>query len=317
MTAYVVFQELRDGKIQLSDQVLVSETAWRTSGSRTFIEVGSHVAVEDLLRGMIIQSGNDASVALAEYVAGTEEGFAELMNRTGQKLGLTNSHFVNSTGLPRPEHYTTARDVAALTRALIRDFPEYYSWYSEREFTYNGISQRNRNRLLARDPSVDGGKTGHTEAAGYCLVTSAQRDQMRLIAVVMGAEREQERISANQALLNFGFRFFRTRKLYEGNIPLTEVRIWKGASKILPLGVGQDLYVTVPRGQEENLETSLHLPPTIEAPAAKGEPYGMVSVVSTGNAIAEHPLIALQDVPKGGLWRRLIDYLILLVRSFF
>jgi D-alanyl-D-alanine carboxypeptidase (penicillin-binding protein 5/6) len=317
MTAYVVFQELHTGKIQLSDNISVSEKAWRTSGSRTFIKVGTAVAAEALLKGMIIQSGNDASVALAEYVAGTEEAFADLMNRTGQRLGMSGTHFVNSTGLPHPEHYTTARDVALLLRAIIRDFPAYYAWYSEREFTYNGITQYNRNRLLGRDPSVDGGKTGYTESAGYCLATSAQRDGMRLISVVLGAKREKVRVDASQALLNYGFRFFTTQKLHEGNTALAEVRIWKGAATTLPLGLSQDLYATIPRGQEQHLSTAMNIQPYIQAPATQGASYGTVNVMLAEASIGEYPLIALAEVPAGGWWRRAVDQVILFIYSLF
>lgn len=317
MTAYVVFQELRAGQIKLTDLAPVSEKAWRTTGSRTFIEVGTSVAVEELLKGMIIQSGNDASVALAEHIAGAEEGFADLMNRTGQRLGLNGTHFVNSTGLTHPDHYTTARDVAFLLRAIIRDFPEYYAWYSEREFTYNGITQHNRNRLLGRNPSVDGGKTGYTEAAGYCLATSAQRDGMRLISVVLGAKGEKAREDASQALLIYGFRFFESHKLYDGGTALTEVRIWKGASTKLPLGLEQDLYVTTLRGQRKDFQTALHIQPQILAPAAKDTPYGVMSVSLADTVIAERPLIALTEVPLGGWWRRLIDQIILFIYGLF
>ncbi|HHO67602.1 MAG TPA: D-alanyl-D-alanine carboxypeptidase, partial [Gammaproteobacteria bacterium] len=221
MSAYVVFQEIRNGTLSLEDKVQISEKAWRTPGSRMFVEVGTQVSVADLMKGMIIQSGNDATVALAEKVAGTEASFASLMNHHAKRLGMDGSHFVNSTGLPDPQHYTTARDIARVARALIAEFPEYYQWYSERQFTYNGITQYNRNKLLWRDESVDGIKTGHTDSAGYCLVTSAKRDGMRLISVVLGTKSEEARADASQALLNYGFRFFETHKLYDANSKLT------------------------------------------------------------------------------------------------
>jgi len=317
MTAYVVFQELGAGRIQVTDQAVVSETAWRMTGSRTFLQLGAQVTIEDLLKGMIIQSGNDASVALAEHVAGSEEAFAELMNRAAQKLGMSGSHFVNSSGLPDPNHYTTAKDVALLMRAIIHDFPQYYTWYSQREFTYNGITQPNRNRLLDKDPSVDGGKTGHTDSAGYCLVTSAQREGMRLISVVLGAEREPIRVQATQALLNFGFRAFETHKLYEGNTALTEVRIWKGAQTQLPLGLNEPLYAMIPRGQRDNLQTAIQVQPYIEAPVAKGASYGTVKVVLAEKLLLEQPLVALQEIPRGGLWRRMMDWLSLSFRALW
>ncbi len=228
MTAYVVFEELEQGKIAMEDQVLVSEKAWRMGGSKMFIEVDTKVSVEDLLKGLIIQSGNDASVALAEFIAGDEDAFADLMNQYAVRLGMTGTHFINASGLPHPEHYTTARDTATLAAAMIRDFPELYKIHAVKEYEYNGIVQHNRNKLLWRDESVDGLKTGHTESAGYCLVASAERDGMRLISVVMGSESERSRARESIALLSYGFRFFETHRLYGALEPLTEIRIWKG-----------------------------------------------------------------------------------------
>ena len=229
MTAYVVFRELAAGKVALTDEVLISEKAWRTGGSKTFVELGKQIPLEVLLHGMIIQSGNDASVALAEHVAGSEETFVSLMNTHAQRLGMTHSHFTNATGLPDPELYTTARDMTLVTAATIREFPEYYAWYSEKEFVYHGIKQNNRNRLLWQDAAVDGVKTGHTEAAGYCLVASAKRDSMRLTSVVMGAKSEKARAQASLALLNYGFRFYESPKLYPGGQPIEKLRVWMGA----------------------------------------------------------------------------------------
>lgn len=307
MTSYIVLREMRAGKIQLSDKVTVSEKAWRMVGSRMFIEVGNQVTIEELLKGMIIQSGNDASVALAEHVAGSEDAFAELMNYQAQQLGMTNSHFVNATGLPDPEHYMTARDIAKLAAALIRDFPTHYAWYAEKNYTYNGISQWNRNKLLWRDPSVDGVKTGHTESAGYCLVASAKRDQMRLISVVLGTDGEEARARESQTLLNYGFRFYETHRLYAANDPLAKARIWKGAAEELPLGLAQNLYVTIPRGSYKALKATMNLNTNIMAPAQKGQTYGTVNITLNDEPKVQLPLVALQDVAEGGFVQRIMD----------
>lgn len=307
MTAYAVFQEIKAGRIHLDDLVTVSAKAWRTPGSRTFIEVNKQVPVETLLQGMIVQSGNDASVALAEYVAGSEEAFAALMNRYAKDLGLTGTHYMNSTGLPDDNHYTTARDTAMLARALIRGFPEYYRWYSQKEFTYNGITQHNRNRLLWRDPSVDGVKTGYTEAAGYCLVASAKRDDMRLISVVLGADTVAARFRQSQALLNYGFRFFETRHLYDRAKPVTTVRVWEGEAPELALGVPQDVYITVPRERSGSLAATLELSTPVIAPVQKGQPLGKLKIALGDEDLASFPLIAMQAVGEGGLWRTLVD----------
>jgi D-alanyl-D-alanine carboxypeptidase (penicillin-binding protein 5/6) len=307
MTAYVVFKELAAGSLQLSDMVTVSEKAWRTPGSRMFIQEGKQVSVEDLIQGMIVQSGNDATVALAEQVAGSEETFAAYMNRYGEELGLTGSHFTNSTGLPDKEHYTTARDIARIAKALIGDFSDYYKWYSQREFTFNEITQYNRNKLLWRDESVDGIKTGHTDSAGYCLVTSAKRGGMRLISVVLGTKSESARASSSQALLNYGFRFFETHKLYDARSKLTEARVWKGAVNEVPLGLDDTLYVTVPRGRYQALAASIEVQKTILAPVAEGQSYGSVQVRLDGDLLADPPLVALQSIPEGSFWQRIID----------
>ncbi len=307
MSAYAVFHEIRNGSLALSDKVLISEKAWRTPGSRMFVEVNTQVSVADLLKGMIIQSGNDATVALAEKVAGSESSFANLMNNYAKQLGLSSSHFTNSTGLPDPEHYTTARDIARIARALIREFPEYYEWYSEKEFTYNGIKQQNRNKLLWRDDSVDGMKTGHTDSAGYCLVTSAQRDKMRLITVVLGTKSENARADASEALLNYGFRFFETHKLYDADSKLTETRVWEGASDSVDLGLQDTLYVTVPRGQYNNLDASMQIGEQIMAPVSKGVMLGRVMIRLGDQVVAEKELVALSAVNEGSLWQRMID----------
>lgn len=272
-----------------------------------FIEVGKQVSVEDLLQGMIIQSGNDATVALAEYIAGSEDTFATLMNRHAEKIGLSGSHFVNSTGLPDPEHYMTARDIATVAARLIRDFPEYYKWYSRKEFTYNGITQYNRNKLLWRDESVDGMKTGHTEAAGYCLVTSARRDGMRLISVVLGTKSDNARAEASQALLNYGFRFFETHKLYDAGSQLASSRVWKGDSDNVALGLDRPLYATIPRGQYKALDASMTIDNRITAPLNKGQALGSVQVQLGDSVVAEQPLVALQSVGEGSFWQRLVD----------
>jgi len=312
MTSYVILSELNAGKINLKDKVLISEKAWRMPGSRTFVEVGKRVSVETLLKGMIIQSGNDATVALAEYVAGSEETFANLMNQTANALGMGASHFVNSTGLPHADHYTNARDMATLAQALIRDFPEHYAWYSIKEFSYNGIKQYNRNKLLWQDDKVDGIKTGHTEAAGYCLVSSAKQDEMRLISVVLGAKSENSRARESQKLLSYGFRFFETHKLYAPDEALTEVRVWKGETENVALGLNKEMLITIPRGQYDNLNASMKVTSKITAPVNKGKQYGMVEVMLNGEAVATQPLIALQDVAEAGLIDSLIDEALLL-----
>jgi D-alanyl-D-alanine carboxypeptidase (penicillin-binding protein 5/6) len=312
MTAYTVFNELRAGHISLSDQVRVSEKAWRMTGSRMFIEAGSSVSVEELLKGMIIQSGNDASVALAEHVAGSEDAFVTLMNVHAKRLGLEHTNFTNSTGLPDPDLYTTPIDMAKLASALIHEFPEYYPWYSERSYTFNNIRQSNRNLLLFRDDSVDGLKTGHTSAAGYCLVASAQRNEMRLISVIMGTGSERARAQESEKLLNYGFRFFETHRLYAAREPLSQMRIWKAEIEQLPLGLGEELFVTVPRGQYGDLKASMRVDQTITAPISQQQALGAVEIRLGNELLAERPLIALQDVAKGGLWQQLKDHVLLM-----
>ncbi len=307
MTVYVVFHELAQGNLSLDDRVTVSEKAWRAPGSRMFIEVGKQVSVADLLKGVIVQSGNDASIALAEHIAGDERTFAELMNQHARRLGLANTHYTNSTGLPDPEHYTTAHDLALLTRALIAEFPQYYAWFKIKEFTYNGITQRNRNLLLWRDPSVDGVKTGHTEEAGYCLVTSAQRNGMRLISVVLGTASENARASASQALLNYGFRFYVTRKLFDNDKPLREVRVYKGDTETVSVGLADPVYVTVPKGQEKQLTSEIQIEPQIVAPVERGRELGSLTVTLNDAVIGRYPLIALKKVDRGNWVRRLLD----------
>ncbi len=313
MTVYVIFNELKNDNLTLDELVTVSKKAWKTPGSRMFIEVNKQVAVEDLLKGVIIQSGNDASVALAEHVAGSEATFAGLMNQHAERLGMSDSNFMNSTGLPDPEHRTTARDLARLTRALIRDFPEYYRWDSEKEFTYNGITQQNRNKLLWRDASVDGVKTGHTEEAGYCLIASALRNDMRLISVVLGTASENARANESQSLLNYGFRFFETYQLYKAGEVLKQTRIWKGKEKTLDLGLAEDFYVTIPRRHYKDLKAVMSTDSKITAPVAKGQKLGSINVTLGSETIANVPLVALNAVSKGNLFRKLYDEALLLL----
>lgn len=307
MTVYVAGEELEEGHIKLDDEVLVSEKAWRMPGSRMFIEVGARVTVEELLNGIIIQSGNDASVALAEHISGSEEVFAQLMNQTAQTLGMEHTHFTNSTGMPESGHVTTAQDMAKLAAALIRDHPELYSMHEVKEYTYNDITQPNRNQLLWRDDSVDGIKTGHTEAAGYCLVASAERDGMRLISVVMGANSVQERTSYTKSLLDYGFRFFETKMIADGNQKLGEARIWKGAQKHVNYGLTEDVYVTVPRGDADQVEKTIELKQPLIAPLSAGDSIGTLSVRLGDETLLQQPLITLQSIEQAGLFSRLLD----------
>ncbi len=307
MASYVIFKELAAGKIKLDDRVTISEKAWRMEGSRMFVEVGKQIPVQDLLIGMIVQSGNDATVALAEHVAGTEEAFAGYMNQYAKELGMTGSHFADASGMPHPEHFMTARDIAIMARALITEFPDYYKWYSMKEYTFNGIVQHNRNRLLYSDTSVDGIKTGHTEAAGFCLVSSAQRNGMRLIAVVLGADSDSARASASQSLLNYGFSFFETHKLYDGNSKLVDARVWKGAQETVPLGLKSPLFITIPRGQYDQLKANVQLPGQIIAPVAADAKLGSVQVKLGDKLLLEPALSALQAVEEGSIWRRAVD----------
>jgi len=307
MTAYVVFDALAEGQVTLEERVTISEKAWRMAGSRMFVEVGKQVSIQDLLLGMIVQSGNDASVALAEHIAGSEDVFAEMMNQYATRLGMLSSNWKNSTGWPAENHYTTARDLATLAQAIIRDFPNYYRWYSVKEFTWNEIRQPNRNSLLWRDESVDGMKTGHTEDAGYCLVSSAMRDDMRVISVVMGTASANSRITGSQSLLNYAFRFFETRLLYSAGETIASARIWKSANGETPLGLTEDLYITVPRGAFDDLESTLDIPATLSAPVAEGQPLAELAVSLNGEEVLREPVRALGDNPRGSLWQRTRD----------
>lgn len=285
MTAYVIFGEFAQGRIRLNELSTISTNAWRMPGSRMFIEERSKVSIEDLLKGLIIQSGNDASVALAEHIAGTEQAFVSMMNAYAGQLGLADTLYQNSTGLPIPDHYTTARDIATLVQALIQDYPEYYAWYSEKEFTYNNITQYNRNSLLWSDPSVDGGKTGHHEAAGYCLVASALRNDMRLISVVLGAPNARARGEYIQALLNYGFRFYETHPLYAANEPISTKRVWKGEHEEVELGLKSALYVTIERGRYEELDAEMEVPDVLVAPLTSDQPLGQVRVTDRKSVV--------------------------------
>ena len=307
MTAYIVFQELAAGKLKLDEPVVVSEHAWRSEGSRTFIELGKPVSVELLILGMIVQSGNDATIALAERVAGTEETFVQLMNENAKRLGMVGTHFENSSGLPSPQHYTTARDMSLLAVAMIRDFPQYYKYYSVREFEHNGIKQQNRNGLLGRDPSVDGLKTGHTDSAGFCLVTSALRDGMRLISVVLGSTSMKARENASAALLNYGFTFYDTKLVVKGGAALGSTKVWKAAQSPVNVGIKDDLYITLPRGQANDIKTTVDLRPRLIAPLGIDADVGQLRVFVGNQTLTTMPVHPLNNVAAGGWWRRLID----------
>ncbi len=313
MTAYVVYRELANKHFSLNDLVTISKNAWQTGGSKMFVEAGKQVRMEDLLKGMIIQSGNDASVALAEYVGGSETAFAQMMNQHAARLGMTNSHFENSMGLPVDNHYTTARDLAKLTHALIIEFPDYYRWDSQKEFTYNKITQQNRNKLLWRDSSVDGVKTGFTDDAGYCMVASAKRGEMRLISVVMGTKSPAARANESQSLLNYGFQFYETNRLYQHHTQLKNVRVWGGADRNLALGLVNDLYVSIPRRQQRELKAVMAVNPIIMAPVTQENPYGSISVSFAGTLLATRPLVALNSIPAGNFFQRLYDKIMMIV----
>ncbi|MFC5697800.1 D-alanyl-D-alanine carboxypeptidase family protein [Pseudomonas sp. GCM10022186] len=313
MTAYIATLEIRKGQIGENDPVTISEHAWRTGGSRMFVQVNTQVTLSDLLHGIIIQSGNDASVAVAEHIAGSEDAFADMMNTTAEKLGMTNSHFMNATGLPDPEHYASAHDMAKLARAIIYEDPAHYAIYSQKEFFWNNIKQPNRNLLLWRDKTVDGLKTGHTDEAGYCLVASAVRDNMRLIAVVFGTNSEQARAAETQKLLTYGFRFFETQTFYQKGAELAKAQVWKGATREAKAGLAQDLTLTLPKGQAKKLQASMTLNPQLIAPIKQGDVIGKVEVKMEDQVVHSADLIALETVEEGGFFRRLWDS----IRLFF
>ncbi len=312
MTAYLVDKALEDEDISLSDPVTISEKAWRMQGSKMFIEVGKQVTVEKLIKGMIIQSGNDATVALAEHVAGSEKAFSEYMNHQSRQLGMTNSNFVNSTGWPNKEHYSTARDIAKISQAIIRDYPEAYRQYSIKEYTFNNIRQFNRNRLLWRDSAVDGLKTGHTEAAGYCLASSAVKEGMRLIAVVLGTKSKKARTQQSQTLLNYGFRFFESHELYKAKETLKTARVWYGDQEQVTLGVPQPVSVTISRGRYNDLDASIEINQKISAPIASGQELGQLVIKLDSKVIASSPLVAMHSINDGGIIQKTLDSIKLL-----
>lgn len=310
MTLYIIADSLRSEQIHLEDNVHISEKAWRTGGSRMFIKVGTDVPVNMLIQGIAVASGNDATIAMAEFIAGSDDSFANLMNQTAAKLGMINTHYTDSNGLPSPDHFASPSDMARLARAWIQHFPEYYPWFSQKWFTYNSIKQPNRNRLLWNDLSVDGLKTGHTDDAGYCLIVSAKRNaDMRLISVVMGSQSDKGRMNASQALINYGFRFFETHKIYSANTILTKVRTWYGKNKTTDLGIARDLYVTVPTGQYKNVKMFLIPDASLQAPVTKGKSYGNVKVTLNDKTIAQEALVALQDNPECGFFSRMIEHI--------
>lgn len=312
MTAYIAFTAVKQGRLSLTQTLPVSEKAWRAEGSRMFIAPNTQVTVDDLLHGMIIQSGNDAAITLAEGIAGSEDAFAGLMNQEAQRLGMKNSHFMNATGLPHAQHYSTPHDLSLLTRAIIRDFPEFFKLYSIKEFRYNNITQPNRNQLLWRDPSVDGMKTGHTEAAGFCLVATAKRQNMRLISVVVGTNTDNLRSSESQKLLNYGFQFYETFRPYQKGQVLANLPMWKGNSRTLKAGLADDAYVTVPRGQYSYMKASMVSQQPLLAPVSAGKPVGTLRLSLGDKVLNERPLVALESVGVANMFVRGWDSLRLL-----
>lgn len=322
MTAYIVSDEIARGKLKENEEVLITDDAWRRGGTKSggstmFLDPRTRVPVIELLKGVIIQSGNDASIALAQHLAGSEDAFADVMNQYAKLLGMENTHFVNATGWPAEDHYTTVRDLGILTRAVINDHPEHYALYSEKYFTYNGINQPNRNRLLHRDPTVDGLKTGHTEEAGYCLVASAQKQGMRLISVVMGARSEEARAVESQKLLAYGFRYYQTHTLYPKGAELTRARVWKGRADEVALGVGEKVTITIPRGAKDELQAEMLVDSKIEAPLTQGQSLGEFRVSWGEEDVFKAPLIALADVEQAGFFSRLWDSVIIFVTGLF
>ena len=313
MSGYVIADQIANGSISLDDKVLISEKAWKTGGSKMFIEAGKRVSVKDLLSGIIIQSGNDATIAMAEYVAGSEEGFVDFMNAYASEMGLTNSLFQNSTGFSDPNHFTSAKDLAKLTQALINNFPDHYATYKEKEFTFSGIRQLNRNKLLWRDDSVDGVKTGHTDSAGFCLISSAQRNDMRLIAVVAGSESENERLTASQRLLEYGFRFYATQKLVSQEIKVTTAKVWGGKTNEVALGSTKDIYLTLPRAEFKNIKANYQFNNNLQAPIEIGQMIGSIEFTSNDRVVLSAPLMAIDNVEAKGffgmLWSRLIYWI--------
>ncbi len=311
MTLYLTFEALQNGQVNLDDKVTISKKAWRMKGSLMFLEVGTTVTLEQLIEGVIVASGNDASVALAEYIAGTEPTFVQMMNQTAAQLGMKSTHYMDATGLPNAEHYTTAYDLGLLTRAIIYRFPNYYNYFKQKWLRYNNIKQPNRNRLLWRDPSVDGLKTGHTNAAGYCLIASAKRDNRRLISIIMGANSDAGRVQQSQALLNYGFRFYKTYSLFNTDEVVTQDRIWLGKRKQMDFGVAKNLSVTIPNGQYSHLSAAIHLDKPLSAPIKKGQRCGQLNIMLDDKIITTTALVALQDNPKGNFFSRTWDHLMM------
>ena len=307
MTAFIIYQELEKGNISLKDKVLISKKAWKMEGSRMFVEAGKKVPLNRMMHGLIIQSGNDAAIALAEHVAGNVTAFVEKMNQQARILGMKSTHFVNVTGWPDKDHYSTPRDIVILTRTLINKYPEHYKLYSKKEYSYNGIKQYNRNKLLWRDKTVDGVKTGHTKSAGYCLVASAKRNTMRLISVVLGAKDDKSRSDYSQELIEYGFRLFETHKLYDAGSVLSEARIWKGKQSTVPVGILDDFYVTVEKGHYKNLKGLMELNNKLDAPIKRGDVVGTAIIKDGDNTVIEVPLLALDNVDKGGFWSGITD----------
>lgn len=309
MTLYLTFQALKSGQIHLTDMVRISKDAWQTGGSRMFVKEGSTVSVQDLIDGIIVASGNDACVALSEYVGGNESTFVDMMNATAQQLGMKSTHYIDSTGLPQPGHHTTPYDMSLLAHAIINNFPQYYPFFKQGWITYNGIKQPNRNRLLWRDPTVDGLKTGHTQEAGYCLISSAKRNGMRLISIMMGAPTDAERASDSESLLNWGFRFYKTHKLFDANQALAHPRVWLGASRTVPVGLQNPLFVTIPTGTYSKLKPQVDLNNKLEAPIKKGDSVGTLTIQLNNQVISKVTLVALQDDNKGNFLSRTWDHL--------
>ena len=316
MTAYLTFDALKNGRLKLDQQLTASERAWKSEGSRMFLDPKVPVSVDNLIKGMIVQSGNDACVTLAEAIAGSEEGFAQMMNAQAKKLGMNNSHFANSTGLPDPQLYTTVRDLATLSNALIRDFPQYYPTYSIKSFTYNNITKPNRNLLLYRDSSVDGLKTGHTDSAGFNLIASSKRDGRRVITVVVGTKSMEARATESSKLLNWGLSHFQTPKLYDAGKPLSKVKVYKGSENELDVGFLQAVYVTLPRGSDEVTPVLETIQPVV-APVKKGAELGTLKLMSGNKVLAERKVVALQDIEEAGFFGRMWDSIVLWFKNTF
>jgi len=317
MTLYVISNALHHKQIDPTDQVRVSKKAWQTGGSRMFVKEGQEVSIENLVKGIIVDSGNDACVAMSEFLGGSEHGFTQLMNQQAQQLGMNDSNFTDSTGLPDKKLHSTAKDLAILGRGLIQDFPEYYNWYQQKWFKFNGIRQANRNRLLWRDSQVDGLKTGHTDKAGYCLVASAKQENMRLLAVVLGSPNEASRANDSERLLNYGFRFFETHELYKANTTISELPVYKGSINKISVGLHQGQYATIPTGQYQQLSVTTSIPKYLQAPIALGDKIGELVVKFDNKTISTQPLYALKAAEKGGLFTRAKDSVTLTIKSWF